>query len=104
VKTSSERMIFLMVVYAVLSFMLAASCKAIDVPDKYPPMARNSTGIVKAVKSPARFQNQTQAQAQTATQAAPSNSPSFEEMITPDMKRFIMVYQTLMEGETEPCG
>ena len=109
-RTSVERLIFLFVVFGAFSVGAAASCKAVDVPDKYPHSAQKSAPITSLGASHTRAQSQTHYQTPTQTQAQSQNqgeqihAPSFEEMITPNMKRFIMVYQTLLEGETEPCG
>ncbi len=105
-RTSFKQWMFLIVICGIFSVAATAACKAVDAPDKYPHSGQNSnqttnlgTNQVQA-QTPAR----TQAQSQNQNRGESSFGPSFEEMITPNMKRFIMVYQTLLEGETEPCG
>ena len=105
-RTSFKRWMFLIVICGVFSVAATAACKAVDVPDKYPRSGQNSTQTTSlgANQALAQSQSQTPTRTQAQNQGELSHGPSFEEMITPNMKRFVMVYQTLLEGETEPCG
>ena len=105
VKISLERIMVL-----IMAFIFGVvSCKSVDVPDKYPQKTRNparamnpESAAVRPSTSPAT--PPTQAQTLTQIQPEPTRLPSYDEIKDPNMKKFVIVYQTSMEGETEPCG
>ena len=103
-KISFDRIIVLMT----LVIFGVASCKPADVPDKYPQSAHNPARARNpesaAVRLPSPSPSPTQAQTLTQIQPEPTRLPSFDEIKDPNMKKFVIIYQTSMEGETEPCG
>jgi len=106
VKISPDRVIVLMMVFV----FGVVSCKPADVPDKYPPGTHNSARVRNpesaAIRVPpvAASPPPTQTQTLTQTQPEPTRLPTYDEIKDPNMKKFVIIYETSMEGETEPCG
>ena len=103
-KISPDRMIVLMIVF----IFGVVSCKPADVPDKYPPGTHNAARVRNpesaAIRVSPAAASSPQTQALTQTQPEPTRLPAYDDIKDPNMKKFVIIYQTSMEGETEPCG
>ena len=82
-KSRSTGLVVLLAVFGLLATALGP-CKPVDAPEKYPPVSQpESQGL----------ENSTEPR---TADSAPA--------VGADARNFVLVYQSMLEGEIEPCG